>query len=141
VIDDGLRHVEQEEADDLVIVPRRDLYPDQAEEQGEAGQSGGRSSPADRTTTRRRPVEPLPKETRPELWYTLEQAAAICHRAPGTISNLVGRFQLPRHLGWRVTNRKRRRAVLLAPATVAWLQQKTLLAPMRDRRAERQAAR
>ena len=127
---------------DHIIVPRRDLYPDGVEETplgGQSGQRGAQSSTADRTTWQRPTAQQLSGDLRPETWFTLEQAAQICHRKRGTMVNMIGRYQLPRRLGWRVTNGHRRRAVLLSPAVVAWLQQRTLLAPIRDRRAERQA--
>jgi hypothetical protein len=63
---------------------------------------------------------------RPEQWFSVAEAAHLCRRSPKTIENLVSRYQLPRRLGWEVKRRKRRRVVLLSPATVVELQSLTL---------------
>ena len=145
--DPGRLHVDQEEAADLVITPRRDLYPDEAGEPAVVDQAARDSERYDQRIKagQSRPrgftIEPpdtirLRPNSQPETWYTLEAAAQLCDRSPKTLANLISKYQLPRRLGWRARNRKRRRAVLLNPPTVAWLQRRTLLAPARDWRPE-----
>jgi hypothetical protein len=64
--------------------------------------------------------------TRPEEWFTVTEAAALCRRSPKTIDNLLSKHQLPRRLMWKTVRRLRRRVIFLAPPTVAYLQRITL---------------
>lgn len=74
----------------------------------------------------------------PTEWRTIDQAAALCFRAPRTIQNLISKHQLPVRRGWFVHNRQRRRVILLAPQTVAQLQALTVLALSAQERRNRQ---
>ena len=59
-------------------------------------------------------------------WYTVEQAAEKCHRAPATIRNLLSKHQLPRRMLWRVYKRKRKRVTFLNHDTIILLRKLTL---------------
>jgi len=60
-----------------------------------------------------------------ERWYTVREAAMLCHRSDGTIRNLLSKHKLPRRLA-RGPGRKPRRIALLSAATVRTLQSLTL---------------
>jgi len=60
-----------------------------------------------------------------EVWYTVREAAILCHRAEGTIRNLLSKHGLPRRLV-RGPGRNPRRIALLSPVTVRTLQHLTL---------------
>jgi hypothetical protein len=60
-------------------------------------------------------------------WYTIAEAAALCHRAPGTVRNLLSAHQAHTRSGWLVHRRRRRKVILLKPAIVNWLVAVTLL--------------
>ena len=60
-----------------------------------------------------------------ERWYTVQEAAFLCHRAEGTIRNLLSKHALPRRLV-RGPGRNPRRIALLSSATVRALQRLTL---------------
>ena len=60
-----------------------------------------------------------------ERWYTVREAAMLCHRAEGTIRNLLSLHELPRRLV-RGPGRNPRRIALLSAATVRILQRLTL---------------
>jgi len=60
-----------------------------------------------------------------ERWYTVREAADLCHRAEGTIRNLLSKHELPRRLV-RGPGRNPRRIALLSPTTVRALQRLTL---------------
>ncbi len=68
-------------------------------------------------------------DPRPQVWYTVAEAADFCKRAPRTIRNLLSKHQLPRKLLWQVRQRRRIRVVMLSPATVRALQQLTIERP------------
>ena len=60
-----------------------------------------------------------------EHWYTVREAALLCHRAEGTIRNLLSKHKLPRRLA-RGPGRKPRRIALLSASTIQTLQRLTL---------------
>jgi len=60
-----------------------------------------------------------------ERWYTVREAAFLCHRAEGTIRNLLSKHRLPRRLA-RGPGRKPRRIALLSASTIQTLQRLTL---------------
>ena len=60
-----------------------------------------------------------------ERWYTVREAALLCHRAEGTIRNLLSKHKLPRRLA-RGPGRKPRRIALLSASTIQTLQRLTL---------------
>src|SRR5882724_1002897 len=60
-----------------------------------------------------------------ERWYTVREAASLCHRAEGTIRNLLSKYELPRRLV-RGPGRNPRRIALLSPSTIRTLQRLTL---------------
>jgi len=59
-------------------------------------------------------------------WLTIEEAAQLCRRSPGTIRNLVSKYQLRRRLAWTTRRRLRHRVVMLSPNVAMWLQRITL---------------
>ena len=137
--DPGRLHVDQEEAADLVIThggiytPMKPVSrllstrrPDSEryDQRIKAGQSRPRGFTTEPPPT---PSACVPTHSR-RPGAPLEAAAQLCDRSPKTLANLISKYQLPRRLGWRARNRKRRRAVLLNPPTVA-CQRRTLLAP------------
>lgn len=60
-----------------------------------------------------------------ERWYTVREAALLCHRAEGTIRNLLSKHKLPRRLA-RGPGRRPRRIALLSASTIRTLQRLTL---------------
>ncbi len=60
-----------------------------------------------------------------ERWYTVRETAILCHRAEGTIRNLLSRHELPRRLV-RGPGRNPRRIALLSASTVRMLQRLTI---------------
>jgi len=66
-----------------------------------------------------------PMSSAVERWYTVREAALLCHRAEGTIRNLLSKHKLPRRLA-RGPGRKPRRIALLSAATIQALQRLTL---------------
>jgi hypothetical protein len=59
-------------------------------------------------------------------WYTIAEVAGLCRRSPGTITDLVSRYQLRRKTAWVTRKRLRKRVTLLSPGVARWLQQVTL---------------
>jgi hypothetical protein len=60
-------------------------------------------------------------------WYTVAQAAELCHRHPRTILNHLSAYGLPRKSGWVTRHRRRRKQIVLRADVVAWLVEITLL--------------
>ena len=59
-------------------------------------------------------------------WYTIREAADLCHRQPPTIRTLVSRHRIPRKTAWVTRHRRRQRVSLLRPHDVVFLQRITL---------------
>jgi len=100
---------------------KRPGHPDDAEH----GRSG-RSSPRRLTPARASygaEQEESPADWSGGLqWFTVEQAARLCMRSPGTIRNMVSEHQLRRRMAWKTVRRRRHRLMLLPHVTVKWLQ-------------------
>ena len=73
-----------------------------------------------------------------ETWFTLDEAAELCKRSPGTIRNLISKHQLPVQRLWLVVHRRRFRRVHLSLDTVCQLRALTLEAGPRRRATDGQ---
>jgi hypothetical protein len=60
------------------------------------------------------------------VWYTISEAARMCHRSEKTIGNLISQHALPVRRGWTVARRIRRRRIMLPPLTIRRLLALTL---------------